>query len=227
MFGTLVVCAAVDAQRRRGLEVAHDGDTVRFASGEGTLTEAGWCAFYADCEHEIRTVESGHRVALGVQPVAGRRGARSGAAVAEGRGGEPADVRRALDRGQRTTAAPTKLCQFLDHSYTETSIQGGWHALKGEDAALAEALHELRGLRRLPCTVETARSTATPGPEVHDLQHDLRRWVPHEDAAVPDAVKKLCRRFRRGRVHGRELLPRHRPVRGGRRLPDGQRGLPL
>ena len=185
MFGTLVVTLP-STHSGGALEVRHDGDTVRFASGEGTLTEAGWCAFYADCEHEILRVESGYRVALTYNLLRG------------GEGPAPAPPsQKAAAASLRTFAArwtagkdygrgvPAKLCKFLDHEYTETSIQDGWSCLKGDDAALAEALHESGAFDVYLCVAKHEEHGDAECMEVHDCSTTFEGWVPHEDANVP------------------------------------------
>ena len=185
MFGTLVVTLP-STHSGGALEVRHDGDTVRFASGEGTLTEAGWCAFYADCEHEIRTVESGYRVALTYNLLRG------------GEGPAPAPPsQKAAAASLRTFAArwtvgkdygrgvPAKLCKFLDHEYTETSIQDGWSCLKGDDAALAEALHESGAFDIYLCVAKYEEHGDAECREVYDRSTTFEGWVPHDDANVP------------------------------------------
>ena len=189
MFGTLVVTLP-STHAGGALEVRHDGETVRFASGEGPLTDAGWCAFYADCEHEILRVESGYRVALTYNLLRG------------GEGPAPAPPsQQAAAASLRTFAArwtagkdygrgvPAKLCKFLEHEYTETSIEDGWDCLKGEDAALAEALHESDAFDIYLCVVQREENGDAECMEVHDSCTDFTGWVPHEDATVPDAFE--------------------------------------
>ena len=169
--------------------------TQRAAAAAAALPQAGWCAFYADCEHEIRTVESGYRVALTYNLIHA--------------GGEapvppPQDAAAASLKtlAARWTAGahdqpPDKVCHFLKHSYTKPALEGGgWHALKGEDAALAEALHGSGAYDVFACTVEQEEHGCAASEEIGDLETTYGVWARPAGAAVPDAVKQLLPKLR-------------------------------
>ena len=194
MFGTLVVTLP-STHSGGALEVRHDGETVRFASGEGTLTEAGWCAFYADCEHEILRVESGYRVALTYNLIH----AGGEAPVPPPQDAAAASLKTLAARWTAGThdQPPDKVCHFLKHSYTKPALEGGgWHALKGEDAALAEALHGSGAYDVFACTVEQEEHGCAASEEIGDLETTYGVWARPAGAAVPDAVKQLLPKLR-------------------------------
>lgn len=64
--GSLVVCLPC-AHQGGQLEVRHEGQSMTF---DWSMPEASprpeiqWAAFYSDCEHEVKEVESGHRITL-------------------------------------------------------------------------------------------------------------------------------------------------------------------
>ena len=63
MFGTLVMVLP-SAHRGGELVVRHAGREVVVDLSGGEVSEIAFAAFYADCEHEVRPIASGHRVCL-------------------------------------------------------------------------------------------------------------------------------------------------------------------
>ncbi len=145
MVATLVV--ALPSEHEGGeLVVRHDGreETVDF--GPDSRFHAQFAAFYADCEHEIRPVTSGYRLAL-VYNLTLAKSKRKIAAptrsthVAEivpllkAWSAEAADAPES-DDGSR----PSKLAVVLDHEYTQAGLTRD--VLKGIDRARADVLFE-------------------------------------------------------------------------------------
>ena len=92
---------------------------------------------------------------------------------------------------------PDKVCHFLKHSYTKPALEGGGrHALKGEDAALAEALHGSGAYDVFACTVEQEEHGCAASEEIGDLETTYGVWARPAGAAVPDAVKQLLPKLR-------------------------------
>ncbi len=140
MFGTLVVA----------LPSAHDGGRllIRHAGRETAVDlrgndpgEVRYAAFYADCEHEVLPVISGHRVCLVYNLV--QRGARGAPAVPDERPAAEAAA-HVLRPWAANKERPVKLVYLLDHHYTQASLS--FAALKGRDAALARVLLAAGGL---------------------------------------------------------------------------------
>lgn len=100
----------------------------------GNEASLRWCAFYADCRHEVLPVTEGHRIALSfeVRLPAGVRPRRNSVA-------DPAlvDALRALFGGA-DSARKDPWCLLLDHQYSEVGLR--WRALKGRDQRIAQAL---------------------------------------------------------------------------------------
>jgi len=114
--------------------VRHAGQEQSFASQQvGATDTLRWCAFYADCRHEVLPVEDGWRVALSFDLVLPKASHPPAA---------PADpeLLRLLAAEFGTEAAPrtTPWVLLLDHEYSEHGLR--WAQLKGADRARALAL---------------------------------------------------------------------------------------
>lgn len=135
MVGTLVL-AWPSAHIGGPLRVRHGSGEFAFSSQQlGHSSELRWCAFYADCRHEVLPVEEGWRVALTFDLVV--------PAAAAGSGGDAApDARlQELLQAEFGTDGPPRLqpwALLLDHEYTEHGLR--WHLLKGPDRARVAAL---------------------------------------------------------------------------------------
>lgn len=134
MFGTLVV-ALPSAHEGGRLHIRHAGrETVVDLRGTDP-GEVRYAAFYADCEHEVLPVSSGHRVCLVYNLV--QRTARVLPAVPDERPAAEAAA-RVLRPWAEGEAPPRKLVYLLEHHYTQAGLSLA--ALKGRDAALARVL---------------------------------------------------------------------------------------
>ena len=139
MFGTLIL--QLPSEFAGGeLVVRHGGEEATVAMArEGAATSCVFAAHYSDCEHELREVTSGHRLAV-VYSLC-RRGAGTAPAFRPlpAALGEVAGVVAALGRlegGQR-------FCWAFQHMYSQKSLaEGGLAALKGEDRKVADLLVE-------------------------------------------------------------------------------------
>jgi hypothetical protein len=140
MIGTLVIVLP-STFTGGAVRVEQHGTEVLFEREANGATELEWLAFYADCRHEVRVVESGVRAVLVFEllyapaedtppPQEARRAASSlGRILAE---------RFDLDGDGVEECPPEKLVVLLDHEYTRARL--GWQHLKGPDRARAEAL---------------------------------------------------------------------------------------
>lgn len=128
MVGTLVV--ALPARWEGGdLVVRHAGRSRTLCLQTDGADELSWAAFYCDCEHELQPVTAGHRLVLVYNLVSDQPA-------------QPPDHRptvqtlaSCLKRGGQALG---KQVVLLDHHYTEAELC--WSALKGADAARAQAL---------------------------------------------------------------------------------------
>jgi hypothetical protein len=122
---------------------------------KGSAKMLTYLAFYADCEHEVRTVESGHRVALVYQLSLAGEVAQTAAhppALAELLAEHFASpVERRPNDGRRRN----RLVVLLEHAYALHGLS--WATLKGADSSRARALRsaaEAIGAEATLATVE-------------------------------------------------------------------------
>lgn len=136
MFGTLLM--QLPSPHTGGeLRIRHGSREARIDLSATDCSELGFAAFYADCEHEVRPVESGHRVCLVFNLL---RGAASDApaASAPNYDTEVAQAARLIGAAFAAEGAPHKLVWLLEHQYSQAEL--GFDALKGVDAAVAGVL---------------------------------------------------------------------------------------
>ena len=107
-------------------------------TGAASGHELSYAAFYADCQHEVRPVQSGFRLCLTYNlTLAGTRGkTRIGAPSY----GETAAVIGELLGQWSRTGNPCKLAVTLDHRYSQAGLS--IDTLKGVDRARADVLFE-------------------------------------------------------------------------------------
>ncbi|KAI3431778.1 hypothetical protein D9Q98_010533 [Chlorella vulgaris] len=139
MFGTLTITLP-SAYKGGEIVVRHNGLQTTMDLARLNLKKSCFAAFFADCEHEILPVTSGHRLTL-VYNLCSRGTSPAPPVV-------PTDsVRRlvavARQWGSRSGQAPLKVCYMLAHRYTEDSLQQhGLEAFKPEDRATAQLVLE-------------------------------------------------------------------------------------
>jgi hypothetical protein len=138
MFGTLVV--ALPSEHEGGqLVIRHAGRQAEFELNTREAGEVRYAAFYADCEHEVRPIASGHRICLVYNLVQQTKSV--------GLLPTPPDHREAialsaglLGNWAKQADGPQKIAYLLEHHYTQAGLSFG--ALKNGDAALAKVLRE-------------------------------------------------------------------------------------
>lgn len=143
MVATLVI--ALPSQHEGGeLIVRHEGRSVTIDFGPKSRFQTQFAAFYADCEHEVRPVTGGFRLAL-VYNLTLAKG--KGAIVAPTSGEHIAAaanlLRKWVDEGRMAPetsgeSAPPKLAVLLDHKYSQAGLTRD--TLKGIDSAQADVL---------------------------------------------------------------------------------------
>lgn len=126
------------------LVIDHQGEKKRYQSSRAAADKLSFFAFYADCQHEVRPVTAGYRVALIYNLILN---------VDADRIASPSvtHTRQLLTEGLGSyfTASPQeeghregvkKLVYLLDHQYTPKSLS--WEGLKNIDRLRASALSE-------------------------------------------------------------------------------------
>ena len=135
-------------------------DTVQpFASQHLQAQALRWCAFYADCRHEVKPVQEGWRLVITFDLV-----------LPIGEPVEQSDAHPALVQALRDELLPAGLPRrepwllLLDHEYTEHGLR--WPLLKGDDrprvAALRAAAEALGLVPQLALAEIHQNWTATP-----------------------------------------------------------------
>ena len=145
--------------------------------------------FYADCDHEVLEVQQGHRVSLTFNVVL--EPAQINVKLYENKSLDSA-MKQYFSRERDTSQTPHKFAYFLDHAYTEHSLQ--WDLLKGHDRKNALAFRcaaENLGLIAHLALVEQHESWGTDGddedPELQELYDDettLTFWVDENSQNV-------------------------------------------
>ncbi len=125
------------------LPSAHSGGALEVRQGtrrmvvdssvEKALYQPMWAAFYADCEHEVKPVESGWRLCLAYNLVL-----EGGDLEEKGAAAGAAGKMRTLLRDWAASENPGKLVFGLEHCYSPDGIQR--NQLKGADRGRVEAL---------------------------------------------------------------------------------------
>ena len=136
MFGTLLI--QLPSLHTGGeLRIRHGSREARIDLSGTDCSELGFAAFYADCEHEVRPVESGYRLCLVFNLL---RGAASDTppASAPSYDAEVAQAARLIGAAFAADGAPRKLVWLLEHQYSQAEL--GFDALKGVDAAVVGVL---------------------------------------------------------------------------------------
>jgi hypothetical protein len=149
MFATLVIQLPSAFTGGKFL-VRHGNTEVAVESDVKSADSFRYAAFFADCEHEIKEVTSGHRVALAYNVV---RTARGGSVPCADTSEEPLAKLKAAceawDAHRADTSSPVStpelLCYPLEHQYTQASLSS-FAGLKGNDIIAANFLSNAQGI---------------------------------------------------------------------------------
>jgi hypothetical protein len=173
MFGTLVVVLS-SAHEGGELVVRHGDRDVRLDLRRDDPAEIAWCAFYADCRHELCPVTVGNRICLVYNLV------RDGKGLSAPDHTDAVDVitdaLRAYTAGGRSW--PAKLAFALGHHYTPKGLS--FAGLKNGDRAAAAVLVEAAG--RAGCEVHLAMIAITETGSAEENYLRGRRQRPYDDA---------------------------------------------
>ena len=209
MVATLVIVLP-SAHEGGELIVRHDGQeqTLEFG-GTDSPFRLQYGAFYADCEHEIRPVKSGHRLSL----VYNLTLAKSKKAITAPKSGEHIDRVASLLGKWTKQAEPAKLAITLDHEYTEKGLIAD--ALKGVDRAKARVLFEaarVAGCRAYLALLTYWQIGAAEGG--YDGGYGYRRYDDYDDGD-----------YEMGEVYDSSLTAEHWSDPNGNRLSFGRMGI--
>lgn len=209
MVATLVI--ALPAAHTGGeLVVRHEGreQIVDFSSLGSFQTQ--FAAFYADCEHEIRPVTSGFRLALVYNLTVGKSQPAIAAPTSRQHVQTIAPLlqrwRQEELRAAANTAAPQslKLAVLLDHQYTEAGLSRD--ALKGTDRARADVL--FAAAREAGCEASLALveywESGSAEPTGYEYGYRRRRYGRYNDDDASEASEHVM-----GEVYDHSLVAHH------------------
>lgn len=179
MFATLVVCLP-SLHTGGALEVTHDGETWSMDLSPASSYGLQYAAFYADCLHEVKPVESGYRVCLVynlVKPRGRQQAPRPSAHV------QP--VTQALEQVLRHR---DKVAIPLEHEYTEAGLR--WDDLKGRDRVLLQVLQA--AAERLGLDLHLALMTLYQMGEAdpQDFYRYTRHRISEEDVGIDEIYEE-------------------------------------
>ena len=138
MFGTLVLVLP-SAHRGGELVLRHAGREVTVDLSSAEVSEVGFVAFYADCEHEVRPITEGNRVCLVFNLIQQRGGkGKAGTLDAPDYERQIAGAAALIGKALTEEGAPAKIAWLLEHQYSPDGLS--FHALKSADAARAKVL---------------------------------------------------------------------------------------
>jgi hypothetical protein len=184
MFGTLLL--QLPSPHSGGeLRIRHGSREARIDLSATDCSELGFAAFYADCEHEVRPVESGHRVCLVFNLL---RGAASDTppASAPSHDAEVAQAARLIGAAFAAEDAPRKLVWLLAHQYSQAEL--GFAALKGVDAAVAGVLCRAADAAACRAHLGVVHIEESGPAEVHSLPSRRRHYRDNLDDDEIDAT---------------------------------------
>ena len=138
MVATLVICLP-SVHEGGELIVSHDGrqHAITFP-GAASGNELSYAAFYADCQHEVRPVQSGFRLCLTYNVTLAKSRGKKGLAAPSY--GSTAAAIGELFGDWRDQPDSQKLAATLEHRYTQDGLT--IDTLKGIDRARAEVLFD-------------------------------------------------------------------------------------
>ncbi len=136
MFGTLVI--SLPCPHRGGeLVIHHAGREAVVDLSAADISELGFTAFYADCEHEVKLIQEGNRVCLVynlIQTIDSKQANLLTAPLYT----KEIDRAASILKKHLFTDGATKIAWLLEHQYSSAELS--FNTLKNGDAALAKVL---------------------------------------------------------------------------------------
>ncbi len=137
MFGTLVL--VLPSEHSGGeMVIRHGNREARVDLSGSDLGELAFAALYADCEHQVLPLTSGHRICLGynlVHPSVRGKNRLPEAPLYES---ESSRAASALEEALAAKDGPLKIVWLLEHQYSPAGLS--FDALKNADAARTKVL---------------------------------------------------------------------------------------
>lgn len=189
------------------LVVRHEGEerTIDF-SGDDAQFQTQYAAFYADCEHEVKPLASGHRVCLVYNLTLSKAKKSIGAPR-----NRPAvqKIAKLLADWSAAGDGPLKIALTLEHQYTRDGL--AWDMLKGIDRARARVLADAADIAR--CHAYLALLTFWESGSVEggydDYYSSRRRRYDDDDEAGEDDEDKNGGKYKMCEVFDSSLTADH------------------
>ena len=179
MFGTLVI--VLPSTHRGGeLIIRHGAREVAVDMSRADVSEVGFAAFYADCEHEVRPITEGDRVCLVCNLIQQRDTKRRGESLrAPDHEEQIAAAAELLDRHLPPSGEPVKIAWLFEHRYSPDGLS--FAGLKSADAARAQVLAQ--AAERAGCAAHLGIVHIEESGAAEEIYQDYktRRWGRHED----------------------------------------------
>ncbi len=179
MFGTLIV-ALPSAHRGGELVIRHAGREVTVEVSGAEVSEMGYAAFYADCEHEVRPITAGNRVCLvyNLIQTSSPKGRRESLRAPDYEK-QIAAAAALLAASLGAPEGPAKIAWLLEHQYSPEGL--AFSALKSADAARVQVL--AKAAERADCAVHLGivhiEEMGAAEPEYSGYRS--RRWGRYSD----------------------------------------------
>ncbi len=136
MIATMTISLPVEGSGGE-LVVRHKNRSMTIEMNVDDPSEMAYAAFYADCQHEIKKIRSGHRIAL-VYNLCLEKGDVDRFSTAPDYTAQSDEIIEQLHIWNKKENAAKKLIWILDHEYSEAGLS--FDTLKGRDNAVAKAL---------------------------------------------------------------------------------------
>jgi len=170
MFATMVLVLP-SSHSGGALVIKHLGREVAFDLRPEEPSEIGFAAFYADCVHEVRPVETGYRLTLVFNLRSAGKKQPLKAPDFRVQNGRLVEL---LHRWAGAADEPDKLIVPLEHAYTPAELS--FNALKGADAGVASVL--VGAAAQAHCDLHLALvSIEESGSAEHGGHYGRRRWA--------------------------------------------------
>ena len=136
MFGTLVI--SLPCPHRGGeLVIHHAGREAIVDLSAADISEFGFTAFYADCEHEVKPIQEGNRICL-VYNLIQKTNSKQETLLTAPLYIKEIDRTASILKKHLLTDEETKIAWLLEHQYSSAELS--FNTLKNGDAALAKVL---------------------------------------------------------------------------------------
>jgi hypothetical protein len=140
MFGTLVIVLP-SIHSGGELIIRHAGKEVSIDFSQLEVSEIGFAAFYADCEHEVQPIIEGNRVCLIYNLIRDKNNSKEVESLKppmyELEIDQMSDL---IEKGFSEDEAPEKIVWLLEHQYTQAELS--FQGLKNGDLAISNVLKQ-------------------------------------------------------------------------------------